>query len=192
MGNKTTNKQTNNSLRLVPHVHLGGIQKRVHEAKTSRVGRKARDIVKKNWTFFAKGMNPLIKYNTNGNLVLSPFPHLSSLSNKLPSNDEEDAPFHQAVYDALSQEYALHASPSSQNLVSATDDTLFPPVDALPRNWKESLKPNQLNLDHFSQKEIKYQELIYEIILTEQSYVDDLILVHKVPDNIPRKKSKVF
>lgn len=199
MGNKTTNKQNNNSHRLVPHVHLGGIQKRVHEAKTSRVGRKARDIVKKNWTFFSKGMNPLIKYNTNGHLALSPFPHLSSLSNKLPSNDEEDAPFHQAVYEALSQEYALHASPSSQNIASVTDDTLFPPVDALPRNWKESLKPDQLNLDQLSPKEIKYQELIYEIILTEQSYVDDLILVHKIFiketlawDGLPSAVKKLF
>jgi hypothetical protein len=179
MGNKSTNKHnSNNSLRLSPHVHMGGIQKKVHEAKTSRVGRRARDIVRKNLVFFSKGTNPLLKQNSTNDLVLTSYPTYSS--HKLPSNDEEDAPYHQAVFDSLSQEYALHASPSWQYITGTAHEPRFPPVEGLPRNWKQSLKSNELEAYKFDQKQIKYQELIYEIILTEQTYVDDLILVYKV------------
>lgn len=186
MGNKTTfnNKQNvNNSLRLTTP-HMGGIQKKVHEVKTSRVGRKARDIVKKNLAFFTKSINPLIKNNTTNNLLLSSTSSPSnSVTYKLPSNDEEDTPAHQSIFESLSQEYALHASPSWQYVASTVGEPRFPHIDGLPRNWKDSLKPDQYDLYGFTAKQVKFQELIYEIILTEQSYVDDLILVYKVNYN---------
>ncbi|KAI9363850.1 Dbl homology domain-containing protein [Pilaira anomala] len=99
---------------------------------------------------------------------------------KLPSNQEEDLVAHQAIKDSLAQDYGLHASPSWQYVASTIGEPRFPPIDALPRTWKDSLKPDQQATYGFTSKQIKYQELLYEIILTEQSYVDDLILVYKI------------
>lgn len=194
MGNKTTNKQNNYPLRPnIPHVYMGGVQKKVHEAKTSRVGRRARDIVRKNLAFFTKSINPLIKLNSTNDLLLlssssSSHSNHSVIYHKLPSSQEEDLVAHQAIKDSLAQEYGLHASPSWQYVASTIGEPRFPPIDALPRTWKESLKPDQQATYGFTSKQIKYQELLYEIILTEQSYVDDLILVYKVPERYKKKK----
>lgn len=176
MGNKTTHK-SDFPLRptTTPHVYMGGIQKR--EVKSSRVGRRAREIVRKNLAFFTKSIHPLIKFNSTNDLLIS---NNSVSHNKLASNEQEDAVSYQALKESLAQDYGLHASPSWQYIASTIGEPRFPPIDVLPRTWKDSLKVDQQELYGFSTKQVKYQELIYEIILTEQSYVDDLILVYKV------------
>lgn len=161
---------------------MGGIQKRVYEVKTSRVGKKAKEIVRKNLSFFIKGLNlqSTIKYTATNN-------HSSSNNNrsdKLPATEEEDKSTHDALCASLAQEYALHASPSWQYVASTVGEQRFPHVEALPRTWKDSLQPHQRDNYCFTSKQAKYQELIYEIILTEQTYVDDLILVYKVKKNL--------
>ncbi|KAI8098047.1 uncharacterized protein B0P05DRAFT_460925 [Gilbertella persicaria] len=181
MGNKTNNRQLNSYDFSRTHVQMGGIHKKVHEAKASRVGRKAKEILKRNLGFFLKkGISTqqlLNYYATNKYNSLS---NINSQNTKLPSNEQEDQQSHQALIHALAQKYALHASPSWQYVASTIGEPKLPPVDALPRTWKESLKPEHQHLYGFTLKQAKYQELIYEIILTEQSYVDDLILVYKI------------
>jgi hypothetical protein len=179
MGNKTTYNQTRQSYAYdlsKTHVNMGGIQKRTYEVKTSRVGKKAKEIVKKNLSFFIKGLNlqSTLKYTTTNDSSTN------NRSDKLPATEEEDKKAHEALCASLAQEYALHASPSWQYLASTVGEQRFPHVESLPRTWKESLQPYQRDNYCFTSKQAKYQELIYEVILTEQTYVDDLILVYKV------------
>ncbi|KAG0784370.1 hypothetical protein G6F22_008339 [Rhizopus arrhizus] len=72
----------------------------------------------------------------------------------------------------------LHAHPDFQTSKEA--ELWLVPVDAQPRTWKESLQGNYTSIYGFTSKQTKYQELLYEIILTEQCYVDDLILIYEI------------
>lgn len=197
MGNKT-NKQTNSYGFPKP---IGGIHKKAYGGvKSSRVGKKAKEMVKKNLSLFLKGINlqQMIKYNTTNDTSSSSSSSFSIFNknnsstnffknfntknnqNKLAANEIDDEQSHQAVSASVNQEFALHASPSWQYVASTIGEPRFPHVDALPRTWKESLTLDQKNSFSCNSKQMKYQELVYEIILTEQSYVDDLILVYKV------------
>ncbi|OBZ91714.1 Intersectin-1, partial [Choanephora cucurbitarum] len=184
MGNKSNSnaRQLNAYDLSKTHILLGGIQKKVHEAKASRVGKRAREILKRNLGFLLKrGFSAhqlLTYYATNDAHPLSSVN--SPKTSRLPSNDEEDQPSHHALIESLCKKHALHASPSWQYVASTIGEPQFPPIDSLPRTWKESLRPYHHDLYGFTTKQSKYQELIYEVILTEQSYVDDLILVYKI------------
>ncbi|KAI8356160.1 Dbl homology domain-containing protein [Blakeslea trispora] len=184
MGNKSNsnNRQLNSYELSKTHILTGGIQKKVHEAKASRVGKRARDVLKRNLGFLLKrGISAhqlLTYYATNDAHSLSSLN--SPKTSKLPSNQQEDRQSHHALKESLLKKHALHASPSWQYLASTMGEPRFPPIDALPRTWKESLKPYHHDLYDFTLKQSRYQELIYEVILTEQSYVDDLILVYKI------------
>ncbi|KAF1803354.1 hypothetical protein FB192DRAFT_1434719 [Mucor lusitanicus] len=193
MGNKT-NKQTSSYGFLKPSI--GGIHKKTYGS--SRVGKKAKEMVKKNLSLFLKGINlqQMINYSTTNDPSSSSSSSLFNKSNssanfftnfsiksnqnKLAANEIDDEQCHQAVSSSVNQEFALHASPSWQYVASTVGEPRFPHVDALPRTWKESLTADQKNSYCFTAKQMKYQELVYEIILTEQSYVDDLILVYKI------------
>ncbi|KAG1123723.1 hypothetical protein G6F42_010286 [Rhizopus arrhizus] len=191
MGNKA-NKQTSSYGFLKPTVR--GIHKKTYGS--SRVGKKAKEMVKKNLSLFLKGINlqQMINYSTTNdpssssslfnksNSSANFFTNFSIKSdqNKLAANEIDDEQSHQAVSTSINQEFALHASPSWQYVASTIGEPRFPHVDALPRTWKDSLTTDQKNSYSFTAKQMKYQELIYEIILTEQSYVDDLILVYKI------------
>ncbi|CEP10919.1 hypothetical protein [Parasitella parasitica] len=184
MGNKT-NKQTHSYGLPKP---VGGVQKKAHGGiKSSRVGKKAKEMVKKNLSLFLKGINlqQLIDYSTTNDSSSSSFfnnnhSFVKNIQNKLAANEIDDEPSHRAISSSVNQEFALHASPSWQYVASTVGEPRFPHVDVLPRTWKESLSADQKNSHSLTSKEMKYQELIYEIILTEQSYVDDLILVYKI------------
>ncbi|KAI8636452.1 hypothetical protein BD408DRAFT_426118 [Parasitella parasitica] len=184
MGNKT--KKQNYSFGLLKPA--GGIQKKAHGGiKSSRVGKKAKEMVRKNLSLFLKGINlqQLIDYSATNNPSSSSFfnnnhSFAKNIQNKLAANEIDDEPCHKAVSSSVNQEFALHASPSWQYVASTIGEPRFPHVDALPRTWKESMSADQNSSHSLTIKEIKYQELIYEIILTEQSYVDDLILVYKI------------
>jgi hypothetical protein len=107
--------------------------------------------------------------------------HLTpSSSYQLPLNDQGDLATYTSVRDSLSGEYGLHGLHTWQYFSSTIGEMRFPPVDQLPRTWKDSLKSTEQTGFCLTPKQMKYQELIYEIILTEQSYVDDLILINKV------------
>lgn len=208
MGNKT-NKQTSSYGFLKPSI--GGIHKKTYGS--SRVGKKAKEMVKKNLSLFLKGINlqQMINYSTTNDPSSSSSSSLFNKSNssanfftnfsiksnqnKLAANEIDDEQCHQAVSSSVNQEFALHASPSWQYVASTVGEPRFPHVDALPRTWKESLTADQKNSYCFTAKQMKYQELVYEIILTEQSYVDDLILVYKVSNlhgsTICRKTSDI-
>jgi hypothetical protein len=196
MGNKTTFNQTRQSYAYdlsKTHVNMGGIQKRVYEVKTSRVGKKAKEIVKKNLSFFIKGLKfqSTIKYTSTNDQSSSSSSNINR-SDKLPATEEQDKKTHEALSASLAQEYALHASPSWQYVASTVGEQRFPHVEALPRTWKDSLQSHQRDNYCFTSKQAKYQELIYEIILTEQTYVDDLILIYKVTLCTWKKKFRVI
>ncbi|KAI8885520.1 hypothetical protein K501DRAFT_331840 [Backusella circina FSU 941] len=153
---KTTQKETNN--------------KKVHK--------KARDVMKKNVAFFSSmTFASMLKTTIYENTELAP----SSVTNyRLPLNTQEDLKTHLSLIESLKGDFGLHTLPCWQHASSTTDGPQFPPVEALPRTWKEGLRPSHHQEFCLTAKQTKYQELVYEIILTEQSYVDDLILIYKV------------
>lgn len=156
------------------------IQKKTQEVnkRKSTVTKRARELFKKNLHFFMKGKFP---HQANTHLPLLK----DSESVRLPNSDEEDSARHLALSYALTQQHALHASATWQNLASISQDNQHsqyhsPPVINIPKRWKDTLRPMDLARYNLDKKQIQFQELIYEIILTEQSYLDDLILTYKV------------
>ncbi|KAI8068725.1 Dbl homology domain-containing protein [Gongronella butleri] len=49
-----------------------------------------------------------------------------------------------------------------------------------PRSWKESVDPIYNDLICLNGAQLQFQELLYEVMLTEKSYVDDLTLAYKI------------
>jgi hypothetical protein len=172
MGNGIENHIKNISLQHSLRPDNAGIQKKVYEVKTSR--KKARELARKNIAFFSS-MSFLSMIKTSNHHHLTP-----SSSYQLPWNDQGDLATYTSVRDSLSGEYGLHGLHTWQYFSSTIGEIRFPPVDQLPRTWKDSLKSTEQTGFCLTPKQMKYQELIYEIILTEQSYVDDLILINKV------------
>lgn len=169
--------QLNKGFNLKQFTFNGNIQKKTQEIKkSSTMAKKAKDLLKKNLHFFMKGKfsyesanHPLITYQPEPNEYT------------LPQSDEDDQNTHDAVTKCLARPYALHASMSWQP--SDSDDYKVPSVDKIPRSWKDTMQPEHLAAYNLNKKQLQFQELIYEIVLTEQSYLDDLILTYKVYNN---------
>ncbi|KAI8089246.1 Dbl homology domain-containing protein [Halteromyces radiatus] len=49
-----------------------------------------------------------------------------------------------------------------------------------PRTWKDSLDPHHFEIMCLTSSQLQFQELLYEVILTEKTYVDDLTLAYKI------------
>jgi hypothetical protein len=161
------------------------LHKNTQESQHEKVHKRAKDLMKKNVAFFSSMTFASVLKQTHDNTELAPN---TATNYKLPSNTQEDLRTHLSLIESLKGDFGLHTLPCWQNASSTMGEPQFPPVESLPRTWKESLKPSHQQEFCLSPKQAKYQELVYEIILTEQSYVDDLILIYKVKKKKKKKK----
>jgi hypothetical protein len=151
------------------------IQKKTQEVKkTSVLAKKAKELIKKNLHFLMKGKFPHQQLQRPLLKVSAEYDHKNP---RLPSNEQEDNETHLTLEQALTREYALHSSISWR---ASLQHGLARPVDCVPRSWKQATHPLYFKSYNPSKRQLQFQELIYEIILSEQSYLDDLILSHKV------------
>ncbi|KAI8989455.1 Dbl homology domain-containing protein [Pilobolus umbonatus] len=161
MVNKTPSKPTSSRLAWSNKPAQGLIKKKLHEIKGSRILKKSKE--------FMKGVAIM-----SGRKITVCEPEGTAVPDNLhlPGEDTDNEP-HQALsinisVNALSSYYFSDTIPE---IIHA---------DHLPRTWKESIEYNVDILERLSPKDIKCQEILYEIILTEQIYVDDLVLIYKV------------
>ncbi|CAO3675805.1 unnamed protein product [Rhizopus stolonifer] len=97
---------------------------------------------------------------------------------RLPATEQED----EATHRELAQDIG-----SGKGLNTLLDRNEFykellpnTPAEEQPRIWRDTLAVEHMQTYGFTSKQCKYQEILYEVILTEQSYLDDLILIHEI------------
>ncbi|KAI7902056.1 uncharacterized protein BX663DRAFT_552490 [Cokeromyces recurvatus] len=149
---------------------------KVVEVKTTLLGKLTKRFVKttKIHSLIKKQDDPADKLCVSS---LKSVPERSSLSSSLSVNDWQ-------VHEELKKPIAhRQAELWKEFAVVGTDSIPGPATNGrLPASWRESmiLSGKVKILDAMNDKEIKYQELIHEIIYTEQLYVHDLILIHEI------------
>lgn len=174
MGNKTVVNDIV-SLRFSKPHHADGVRKKVHNAKPSRVGKKTREAIKKNFAFIANvsSISTLLKSNSAHSLHYIKNGSIRSF----PSEEEEQAT-HSKLTAFLGTGLGMNAYPDCMCQESNAAPMLN--MDHQPKTWKDGLSDQPTDALCFTAKQARYQELVYEIITTEQVYVDDLILIHEV------------
>ncbi|KAG1177716.1 hypothetical protein G6F70_006714 [Rhizopus microsporus] len=174
MGNKTVVNDIV-SLRFSKPHHADGVRKKVHNAKPSRVGKKTREAIKKNFAFIANvsSISTLLKSNSAHSLH-----YIKSGSIKSFPSEEEEQATHSKLTAFLGTGLGMNAYPDCMCQESNAAPMLN--IDHQPKTWRDGLSDQPTDALCFTAKQARYQELVYEIITTEQVYVDDLILIHEI------------
>ncbi|KAI9260170.1 hypothetical protein BY458DRAFT_516784 [Sporodiniella umbellata] len=102
----------------------------------------------------------------------------NSTSYKLPSSEQEDEACRRQLALDMGSGVGLHALLDPHEAYKGVIPNN--PVDRQPRIWKEVLTEKHCQTYAFNPEQAKYQEVLYEIIMTEQSYLDDMIMIHEI------------